>query len=330
MTTAAGVPLGVAVGAVLVLSGLALPHTAAAGTAALVFENDRAAMTDRHYTHGTLLNWTSDAGAVPETLSRLGAALPGLETPPERVSYLLGQTMFTPDDIAASAPVLDDRPYAGWLYGGLRLTSEQDGARQRLEVNLGVIGPPSLADQTQTVVHEVIDAQIPNGWENQLSTEPGAVLIYEREWRRIAPLAGGAVEVAAMPRLAAAVGNVFTLGAVGGRVAVGRDLDATWGPPRIFPGGRGSAYYDSSGGPHVALFVGVEARAVGRNIFLDGNTFTDSQSVDKKPLVGDVQAGLELAYGRVRAAFTWVGRSREFKGQTENDQFASLNVTVRF
>jgi hypothetical protein len=303
---------------------------AAAGTLALTFENDRPARTDRHFTHGSLLTWTSDKGEVPAGLRDLGTRLPGLATPPERVGYILGQTMFTPANIAASQPIRDDRPYAGWLYGGIRLISEQATSRQRLELNLGVVGPPSLADQTQTIVHKIIDAQIPNGWENQLHTEPGAMLVYERGWRYIADLGHSPFEVAAMPRVAAAVGNVMTLGAAGGRLAVGQNLDATWGPPRIFPGSRGSGYHDTRDGLHWSLFVGTEARGVGRNIFLDGNTFRDSHAVPKNNLVGDIQAGLEIAYGPVRGAFTWIGRSREFEGQPENDQFASMTLSVRF
>ena len=316
--------------AVVLLTLAILPETGRAGTAAVVFENDRAAATDRHYTHGSLAVWTSAPGAVPDGLRDLGAAFPGLATPPERVSYLLGQTMFTPDNISAARLVEDDRPYAGWLYGGLRLTSEQPGARQRLEINVGVVGPPSLADQTQTLVHRLIDVQVPNGWEHQLDTEPGLVAIYERGWRRIEQTGIRGLEVAATPHVGAALGNVFTLAAVGGRLAIGRNLDATWGPPRIFPGSRGSGYHDTRDTWHGSLFVGLEGRAVGRNIFLDGNTFSNSHSVSRNNVVGDIRAGLEIAHGPVRAAFTWVGRSREFEGQSENDQFASMTVSVRF
>ena len=302
----------------------------AAGTFNLTFENDRPAKTDRHFTHGTLLSWTTDKGAVPEGLQSLGAALPGLATPPERVSYILGQTMFTPKDISASRLIRDDRPYAGWLYGGLRLTSEQPGARQRLELNLGVVGPPSLANQTQTLVHKSIDVQVPNGWEHQLDTEPGVLGIYERGWRHIAGLGDTPFAVAALPHLSVAAGNIYTLGGVGGRLAIGHNLDASWGPPRIYPGARGSGYFGASGDLYFSLFVGVEGRAVARNIFLDGNTFQNSHSVDKKHFVGDLEAGLAIAYGPLRGSFTWVGRSREFHGQSENDQFASMTLGVRF
>jgi lipid A 3-O-deacylase len=49
----------------------------------------------------------------------------------------------------------------------------------------------------------------------------------------------------------------------------------------------GAAYFQTpKGGFGWCLFASFEGRAVARNIFLDGNTFTDSHSIDKKTFVG--------------------------------------------
>jgi len=72
----------------------------------------------------------------------------------------------------------------------------------------------------------------------------------------------------------------------------------------------------------------VEGRALATNIFLDGNTFADSHSVDKKYFVGDVHAGLVLVIYRVRLAFSQVFRSSEFNGQKELSEFGSINLSV--
>jgi hypothetical protein len=78
------------------------------------------------------------------------------------------------------------------------------------------------------------------------------------------------------------------------------------------------------------LFVGVEGRAVAHNIFLDGNTFKDSRSVDAEPLVGDLQFGLVLTWGRVRLSYTHVLGSHEFKTQPGNTQFGVASLSVAF
>ncbi len=69
---------------------------------------------------------------------------------------------------------------------------------------------------------------------------------------------------------------------------------------------------------------------VGRNIFLDGNSYQNSHSVDKKYLVGDLQAGLVITFKRVRLAFTNIFRTNEFHGQNEADEFGSISASFRF
>src|SRR3546814_12695699 len=65
-----------------------------------------------------------------------------------RTSYAVGQNMYTPDDVALRNPPLDDRPYAGWLYGSVGLIAETGRRLDQLELTLGVVGPASPAEQT--------------------------------------------------------------------------------------------------------------------------------------------------------------------------------------
>jgi hypothetical protein len=77
------------------------------------------------------------------------------------------------------------------------------------------------------------------------------------------------------------------------------------------------------------LFTGAEGRAVARNIFLDGNTFRDSRSVEKKLFVGDLQFGIAFTWSNVRLSYTHVLRTREFKIQDERDDFGALSLSIR-
>jgi hypothetical protein len=73
----------------------------------------------------------------------------------------------------------------------------------------------------------------------------------------------------------------------------------------------------------------MDGRAVARNIFLDGNTFTDSHSIDKEGLVGEMRFGLAVLLGRYRLTYARVNRSEEFEGQASN-RFGSLTLSVAF
>ena len=73
----------------------------------------------------------------------------------------------------------------------------------------------------------------------------------------------------------------------------------------------------------------MEGRYVAHSIFLDGNTFRDSHSVDREPLVGDLQAGLVLTWKDVRLSFTNIFRTDEFEGQSSPTEFGSISLSLR-
>ena len=62
------------------------------------------------------------------------------------------------------------------------------------------------------------------------------------------------------------------------------------------------------------LFVtaGVSGRAIARDIFLDGNTYRDSQSIDRNYLVADFHVGLHCELSWARLSVLRVLRTPEF------------------
>jgi hypothetical protein len=110
----------------------------------------------------------------------------------------------------------------------------------------------------------------------------------------------------------------------------GRNLALDYGPPRIQPSIPGSGFFVPPANFAWYLFAGFEGRAVAHNIFLDGNTFKDSRSVDKEPLVGDLQWGIVLTWRGVRLGYTHVERTREFKTQNGHDKFGSVSISMSF
>jgi len=302
------------------------------------FSNDLFGGSDAHFTHGTRFSALSPDDFVPEIIEDLGRAAPLFPDGGKlRVTYSLGQDIFTPSDIAERDLIDDDRPYAGWLYAGIGLVSENGRRLDNLELNVGMIGPASLADKVQTEYHKLIDIQVPEGWDNQLHNEPGIVLYYERKWRNILKAEISELPVLdnlgidATPHLGGALGNVYTYAAGGLTLRLGEDLPDDYGPPRLRPALPGSDYFRPTDWFGWYFFGGAEGRIVARNIFLDGNTFQDSHSVDKYPLVLDLQAGLAISLGeRVRLAYTHLWRTREFREQDTPDQFGTLSMSVRF
>ncbi|MBL29608.1 MAG: hypothetical protein CMM50_18915 [Rhodospirillaceae bacterium] len=303
-----------------------------AGTFNVVLENDLFADFDQHYTNGIKLAWTSDPSALPAWLVESAHAFPLFpEDAAVRASYALGQNMYTPADITNPTPPPTDRPYAGWLYGSVGLIAETGTQLDQIQLTAGIVGPLSLAEQTQKFVHVLTGSDRPEGWDTQLSNEPGIMLAYRRSWRVMRWQSEAGFGMDATPHAGATLGNVFTYGSAGLTLRFGyyRPED-DYGPVRIQPGTPGSGFFTPKEGIAWYLFAGVEGRAVGRNIFLDGNTWHDSRSVDKKVLVGDAQFGFAVTWGRTRLAYTHVFRTPEFDGQGGPDVFGAISLSTLF
>jgi hypothetical protein len=321
------------------------------------FENDLFADTDQQYTNGIKLTAVSpdlsSRFADREDLPRWLRDLIPLSAVPfsegdgvaRTFAFSLGQNMYTPQDTARSTVVLDDRPYAGWLYVAATFQTRERDRQDTLELQAGLIGPYSLAEQTQELVHRARGLAIPKGWDNQLRTEPGLVLAYERVWRVPLGPRGPGWGTELLNRAGGALGNVATYASAGVQLRAGWNLPSDFGYSVIRPGGVtqvGSLPDPSPQGESDALhalrergftayaFVGAEGRLVARDIFLDGNTFRDSHEVDNKPFVADLMAGVTVGYRGLKLSLARVLRTREFRGQPRDHRFGSITLSYAF
>lgn len=248
-----------------------------------------------------------------------------------RYEVLLGQGLFTPRDTGPHDPDPDDRPYAGWLFGGVGITQDTDRRRlDHLELVAGIVGPSAGGRQTQNDYHQFIGIEQAHGWSHQLHDEPGVMISYERKWRLLLPIADG-FAIDAIPELGATAGNVATYAESGLMLRIGKGLQADYGPARIRPGLSGTSYFNSAylEDPFgFYVFAGVQGRAVARNIFLDGNSFEDSREVDKKVFVADLTGGFALFWSDdIRLDASFIHRSKEFDGQSKPEEFAGINLS---
>jgi len=303
----------------------------------LQFDNDFFGGNDGHFTNGMRAAYLSPEGAVPLPIRKAGEVIPLFHANQNmRFGFSIGQNIYTPRDISLSDPPEDDRPYAGWLYMGFGLVSEDGTWQDKLEMDIGIVGPYSLAEETQTEWHRAFGFRQPKGWDKQLKTEPGFTLYYERSRRSLyefelhdyIPIENLGVDFT--PHFGLALGNVHTHGALGFTARFGDDLPADFGPPKIRPNLPGSDYFRPHDSIGWYIFGGVEGRLVARNIFLDGNTFRSSRSVDKIPIVADFQAGAAITFWRARLSYTHLWRTPEFIRQNAFDNYGSVALSVRF
>lgn len=331
-------------------------------------ENDLFAGSDRNYTNGVALALVSrdiDGTLRPECLPQpiglyarfIGWANPGFwrdaASASQNVVVRIGQAMYTPEDETRTDLIRNDRPYAGLLYMGLawnRRVHPQDTGYEMLdtrELTLGVIGPWSLAEQSQNLVHGVRGFDRFRGWDHQLHDEPAFQLAMERKFK---PYADGAIRPGwgsdLIGSYALRVGNIETAASTGLEVRAGRNLPNDFGSYPMRPGSENrppSAAADlrttqpqSTGAPRlgVHVFANLEAKAVAWDFSLDGNLFRSSHHVSRRPWVAQAAIGVAsqwLVAGRgMRLALMRVWRTREFDEQVGRHAFGSIAVSLEF
>ncbi|HKP75662.1 MAG TPA: lipid A deacylase LpxR family protein, partial [Longimicrobiaceae bacterium] len=249
---------------------------------------------DWEYTAGTRLSWTSAGGrwwARP-----LGHAADSARL---RTTWELGQEIYTPRHDAPE-PIPGERPYAGWLYTSLAAEAARPGLTRRATVQLGVTGPPSLAQPVQMEIHRIGGFKEPEGWAHQLAFEPGIIVRYGETRTVAGDVLGADGEIG--PEWEAALGNVLTGARAGLRARI----------------------------THRGLYAlgSVRGEWVAHSLFLDGNTFRAGPRVAKRPFVAQAEAGAGVSLGRVGLEYRAVFRGKEYETQESPHSWGSISLVL--
>lgn len=290
--------------------------------------------TDQNYTNGIMFTYF-DIGAEPPKIAKwLSRMIPTFEVnDTTSVHYSLGQNLYTPENIDIAIPDPHDRPYAAFLYGSAGFTTISASHIDDIEMTVGIVGPAAQGEFVQANFHELIDSNDPKGWDHQLENELGVMLSWQRGWPE---LYGATIAddyyLRAMPHIGATLGNIYTYANAGFNMQFLPKNDRWQSQPlRVRPAMPGSGVFGAfEDNWSWMFFAGVDTRFMARNIFLDGNTFRDSPSVDKKYIVADANIGLALTYDDFRIAYTLNWRSEEFQSQDEEHIFGVISLSYRF
>ncbi len=273
----------------------------------LIIDNDLFIGTDRHYTHGTYLSWYESVMPYTNFIGTITGK-----------RYAIGQYLYTPSDITSPYLLQDDRPYGGVLYMSKTYYVHSYNRTKSYSFVAGVVGEISLADKTQSFVHEIVNSKKPMGWDNQLNNEMILNLLYQDQHKLICTsyfsLSGNN---------GVALGNLHSYINLGimskfGWNIYSHDIIMIEPLPR-----RKLSFRDIS----IYGFVSADNRLVARNMFLDGNLFSESHRVKRNILVSDFSYGLSVMLYNINVTYGITKRSKEFEGQKNNNSFGSISIT---
>jgi len=226
----------------------------------------------------------------------------------------------TSDRHFTSRVIENDRPYAGYLYLTLGKLKQQGNRLTVSTLDIGVVGPYSLAEEGQKEIHRWVDSAQPQGWDNQLDNELGFSYHHDRyvSHRRAitGAITGEMIRVAGF-----SLGNVRSSLRLGSILRIGHNL-----PDDVHAGLDRTLGKEWS----VFAFVAFSGELVLRDIFLDGNTFEDSHSVEKENLIGNIVFGLTAQKGAFGASLTQTVKSEDFEGQDGLNTNASVRLLFNY
>ncbi len=315
----------------------------------LYIENDLFSETDQDYTNGIRASWVS-----PDLADYLeDPALPGwIRTINKRLKFFhkqkdglkrnaiasIGQTIYTPQDLNRTDIIEDDRPYAGWLFFSMAYQTRNDDQLDSLEASFGVVGPAAFGQEAQDFIHDLRGFEKFRGWDNQLSNEVRVILLWEHKRKhKYIYNANSRFGFDLIDHGGISLGNVRTYLNAGAEMRVGWAILNDFGTSALRPGGDNTTpdviwdprqSVDRNWGMHA--FVSFDARLVGHDIFLDGNSFRESHSVTKESIVLDGAVGLSIMYRGIKVSYAHIFRSKEFTQQRHSHSYGSLAFPYTF
>ncbi len=294
-------------------------------------ENDADFRTDKAYSYGASIS----ALFLRKDLNSSFMHIPFTDYKQQDnyISFSYAHQIYTPELIEEIELITDDRPYAGYAYFQVGLHQSYDKTLKSLIIQLGLIGPSSGMEDVQDFVHEIIGSPIPVGWDNQLEDELIFQINYDiKHYIKTDDFLD--LHSVVIPEYGFELGNASTKLYAGALVRWGWNIAKDYGVAPINANSYSHIPLNTEVKPlsgwNFCFNFSAKANLIAKNIFLDGNTFTDSHSVEKNYFTLDAGYGFSLSYNQFSLDYLRKHTSKEFKTQEGINSYGSLIFSYNF
>ena len=288
------------------------------GSISFSIDNDGIVGTDQNYTNGIFLEYHSAPTSslehdTPIPVRQIAPLLPLNRDMLKGWNFRLGQQMWTPEDIESPDPVEDERPYAGLLFFETGIYQYSPALVDKYSAMIGTVGPNSLAEQGQKIIHNIIGSDEPMGWDWQIENQIVFNLGYQghRLLSRNNATGFEQYDLSYVGRINA--GNYQSEVALGSVARWGNNLESNFGITGFTPGRYVDISVLSSSPSGYFLFAGIEGRYRFNDITIEG----DRPEAVPDTNVENMQATLVLGgiYYQPKwgISLSFAGNSREFE-----------------
>lgn len=286
-------------------------------------ENDSylAGGQDRYYTNGLIINYRTAINGLKLKNENLNKVILEIEA---------GQKIYNPQSGSISSINYVDRPFAGYLYAGgaLNLLYKSEN-NLKMSLHVGTIGPASLAQKAQELMHNVVGFYEIYGWQWQVNNEFSINASAEYNYL-INRIANNQLDFTANSYLN--IGNTFSGTGLGLTIRTGaiNPLFKSWSSQ--------SRISRSNSPENIAekeffFYAKPMLNYVLYDATIEGGFFNKNKGpivFDAKPLVFSQQLGLNYSKNRITADFSVLFKTREVVSTAKSHKYGSIALFYRF
>lgn len=283
-------------------------------------ENDAylATLNDRYYSNGLFIYFRRALN--PDNLSE------NVEKKTYEIS--IGQKIYTPYWGMVAKKEDQDRPFAGYLYAGAAYSVfYKKESLLKTSVEIGTVGPNSLAQDAQEFLHKTVGFYTPAGWEYQIKNEI-AVNLSANYSKLIIRSNDNAVDLS---------GNGYA------------NLGTTFsgiGASAVFRAGKlnqlfNSAYHNAVIGDSKTkklnnseffFYLKPQLNVVAYDATIQGSLFNNNSPLTfgVKPIVFEQQFGVNYSSQRFTIDFNIIFKTKEVKSIAKAQNYGGLSLYYRF
>lgn len=292
---------------------------------AATLDNDLLVGNDSGYTNGMYFSWFEVSDQNEHHMPHWLAAplswslnMEGVRTSLQ--VYNVGQTMVTPEDITIETPALNEIPYSGALLFNYTYIAIKEAFADSAGAVIGVVGPTSGAEATQTWVHNLTGSIEPEGWDTQLQDEIVFQFSRGRLWRSWSA-ADDRKDLLVLGDVG--VGTLSSYVASAMLFRYGSDLRRTFATPLLI-NTRSANPAAINGGWY--LFAGMRFEYIFNAIYTDGNTYRESRSIDYDHSQIGLTTGLAYSWENVSITIALYESNISDEATRDVTRFGTLTI----
>ncbi|RDU65023.1 lipid A deacylase LpxR family protein [Helicobacter sp. MIT 14-3879] len=241
-----------------------------------------------------------------------------------RFNITLNQEIYTPASKYTIPPPKNDALYGAAFFVTFGVINRTRNLMEQISLDIGFVGPWALGKQIQNGIHKITNNRSSLGWDYQIKNEfllnLNYGLIYR--WTFIEDFFD------ILPQANIFLGNSYTAISAGARMRIGYGIKNDFGIQKYKSKISQIIVED---GLKIYALVGINGSIVGRNIFIEGNTFGGVKSNLKlNRFLYEYELGLMIGYKYISLSYLYTRSSKAFKTQNDLHSYGSIRLEISF